>query len=92
VSKRRKPRLGRSFTLEVTAIDIEAAIREDRFGVAIERALRRAFPGATDIRHVDYGTDASGRWHWRSGAGQYGPFPTREAAEEHEQEFAEAAS
>jgi hypothetical protein len=68
-------------------MDIEAALREGRGGVALERALRRAFPGATNIRHVDFGTDDDGQWYWRDGAGEYGPFPTRKAAEQHEANF-----
>jgi len=88
MSKRRKPRPGHKLHLQITEMDIEAALREGRGGVMIERALRRAFPGATNIRHVDYGIDANGQWCWRSGAGEHGPFPTKEAAEEHEQEFA----
>jgi hypothetical protein len=89
MSKRRTPKLGQSLTVEITELDLQAAIRAGRGGLAIERALKRAFPGATNIRSVDYGRDANGFWYWRSGAGQYGPFPTKEAAERHEIDFAE---
>jgi hypothetical protein len=90
MTKRRKqPHLGKSFTVEIIELDLEAAIRAGRGGLAIERALKRAFPGATNIRSVDYGTDAHGFWYWRSGAGMWGPFPTKEAAEQLELELAE---